>query len=132
MPGASSSELRRFGLTVGGMFVLLGGVSRWRGHVYPPAVFWAASVLLVTPALLAPAVLEPVRRGWMRFGMALGEVNGRIILTVMFFLVIAPLGFVLRKFIRDPLDRSLADRKASNWVKRPSAPVDPARYEQQF
>ena len=132
MPGASSSELRRFGLTVGGMFLLLGGVSRWRGHVYPPAVFWTAGVLLVTPALLAPAVLEPVRRGWMRFGMAVGEVNARIILTIMFYLVIAPLGFVLRTFVRDPLDRSLTDRKASNWIRRPRAAVDRARYERQF
>jgi saxitoxin biosynthesis operon SxtJ-like protein len=132
MPGASSSELRRFGLTVGGIFLLLGGVSRWRGHVYPPLVFWVLGTLLVVPGLLVPTVLEPVRRGWMRFGMAIGEVNGRIILTVMFFLVIAPLGFVLRAFVRDPLDRSLADRKASNWIKRASTPVDPARYEQQF
>ena len=132
MPGASSSELRRFGLTVGGMFLLFGSVSRWRGHIYPPVVFWTAGVLLVTPALLAPAVLEPVRRGWMRFGMAVGEVNGRIILTVMFFLVIAPLGLLLRAFVRDPLDRSFDDGKASNWIKRTSAPVDRTRYEQQF
>ena len=132
MPGASSSELRRFGLTVGGMFLLLGSLSRWRGHIYPPAVLWVAGVLLVTPALVAPAVLEPARRGWMRFGMAVGEVNARIILTVMFFLVIAPLGLVLRAFVRDPLDRSLKDGKGSNWIRRPAAPVDPARYEQQF
>ena len=38
MPGASSSELRRFGLTVGGIFLLLGGLSRWRGHTWPPIV----------------------------------------------------------------------------------------------
>ena len=132
MPGASSGELRRFGLTVGGMFVLLGLVSWWRGHVRPPIVFWTAGTLLLVPAFVAPLILEPVRRGWMRFGMALGEVNGRIILTVFFFLVIAPLGFVLRLFVRDPLDRSLADRKTSTWIRRPPAPVDRARYEQQF
>ena len=132
MPGASSSELRRFGLTVGGMFLLLGGVSRWRGHVYPPAVFWTAGVLLVIPGLVAPMVLEPVRRGWMRFGMVVGEFNARIILSVFFFLVIAPLGFVLRRFVRDPLDRSLAEGKTSTWIRRTPAPVDRARYEQQF
>jgi hypothetical protein len=68
----------------------------------------------------------------MRFGMLLGEVNGRIILTVLFYLVIAPVGFVLRTFFRDPLDRSLEDGKSSNWIKRPREPLDPARYEQQF
>jgi len=39
---------------------------------------------------------------------------------------------VLRHLVRDPLDRSLADGKASNWIKRERQPVDPARYEQQF
>jgi primosomal protein N' (replication factor Y) len=44
----------------------------------------------------------------------------------------APLGLALRAFVRDPLDRSLKDGKGSNWIRRPPAPVDPARYEQQF
>jgi saxitoxin biosynthesis operon SxtJ-like protein len=132
MPGASSSELRRFGLTVGGMFVLLGLVSWWRGHIRPPLVFWTLGALLLAPALVAPLLLEPVRRAWMRFGMLLGEVNGRIILTVLFYLVIAPVGFVLRRFVRDPLDRSLTDDRPSNWIKRERRPLDPARYEQQF
>ncbi|HJQ82792.1 MAG TPA: SxtJ family membrane protein [Candidatus Binatia bacterium] len=132
MPAPSASELRRFGLTVGGMFLLLGTLSWWRGHVRPPVVFWTLGVLLVVPGLVAPMILEPVRRGWMRFGMLLGEVNSRIILGVMFYVVIAPVGFVLRTFFRDPLDRKLDDGKTSTWIRRERAPVDPARYEQQF
>jgi len=34
--------------------------------------------------------------------------------------------------IRDPLDRSWRDGRASNWIRRPPEPVDPARYERQF
>ena len=132
MPGASPSELRRFGLTVGGIFLLLGFASWWRGHVLPPRIFWTVGVLLVVPGLLFPAILGPVQRGWMRGAAVLGEVNSRIILTVFFYLVIAPVGFVLRTFVRDPLDRSLTDDKPSNWIKRESGPVDRARYEQQF
>ena len=132
MPSPTPAELRRFGLTVGGIFLLLGGVSAWRGHVWPPRVFWTLGTLLVVPGLVAPRVLGPVRAGWMRFGMLLGEVNGRIILTVMFCLVFVPLGFVMRLFVRDPLDRRLQDGKASHWTKRTVEPVDRARYEQQF
>ena len=132
MPAATASELRRFGLTVGGMFVLLGTISWWRGHVRPPIVFWTLGVLLIVPGLIVPLALEPVRRWWMRFGMLLGEVNGRIILTVMYYLVIAPLGLVLRTFVRDPLDRSLRDGKESHWVRRERTTLDRARYEQQF
>ena len=132
MQGASPSELRRFGLTVGGMFLLLGLASWWRGHVLPPRVFWTLGVLLIVPGLVAPAVLGPVQRGWMRGAAVLGEVNSRIILTVFFYLVIAPAGFVLRTFVRDPLDRALRDDEASNWIKREQASFDRARYEQQF
>jgi 4-amino-4-deoxy-L-arabinose transferase-like glycosyltransferase len=132
MQGASPSELRRFGLTVGGMFLLLGLASWWRGHVLPPRVFWTLGVLLVVPGLLAPAILGPVQRGWMRGAAVLGEVNSRIILTVFFYFVMMPVGFVLRTFFRDPLDRSLRGDEPSNWIKREVGAVDRARYEQQF
>jgi saxitoxin biosynthesis operon SxtJ-like protein len=128
----SRSELRRFGLTVGGAFVVLGAISWWRGHVVPPRVLWALGVLLIVPGLARPTALAPVRRVWMRGAALLGDVNSRVILTAVFYLVIAPVGFVLRRFVRDPLDRSLADARASNWIKRERGPVDRARYEQQF
>jgi hypothetical protein len=132
MSGASSSELRRFGLTVGGMFLLLGTLSWWRGHVRPPIVMWTVGVLLVVPGLVVPTALGPVRHVWMRFATILGEVNSRIILGVLFYVVIAPVGFVLRTFVRDPLDRRLDDGRASAWIPRKRVAVDRARYEQQF
>ena len=113
------------------MFLLLGGISWWRGHELPPRIMWTVGALLAIPAVVAPALLGPVQRWWMRGAMVLGEVNGRIILTLLFYLVIFPLGRVLRLF-RDPLNRSLRDPGGSNWMKRPSEPVDPGRYERQF
>jgi len=89
-------------------------------------------VNLYIPALVVPAALGPVRHHWMRGGALLGEVNSRIILSVFFVVVIAPVGLVLRTFVRDPLDRKMDDGKASNWIRRPPSPVDRARYEQQF
>jgi hypothetical protein len=132
MAGASRADLRRFGLTVGGAFGLLALASWWRGHVLPPCVFAVLGVLLVVPGLVAPAALGPVQRVWMGAAALLGEVNSRIILTVFFYLVIAPVGFVLRHLVRDPLDRSLDDGKASTWIRRERQPLDRARYEQQF
>ena len=57
--------------------------------------------------------------------------NTRIILTVLYALVITPIGLVRRAF-GDPLDRRMRDGRDSVWVRRPQAPVDPARYRQQF
>ena len=127
----STAELRKFGLTVGGAFAVLGAISWWRGHELPPRVLWTLAVLLIVPGALFPAVLRPVQRGWMAFAVALGHFNTRVILTLFFYLVLTPVGFVMRLF-RDPLDRSLDDRSASQWVKRELQPLEPNRYERQF
>jgi len=66
MERASTAELRRFGLTVGAAFLVLASISWWRGHVIPPRVLGALGILLLVPGLLAPSVLGPVQRGWMR------------------------------------------------------------------
>jgi hypothetical protein len=130
-PGPSKAELRKFGLTVGGAFAVFGVISWWRGHEIPPRVLWVLAVLLIVPGALFPSVLGPVQRGWMAFATLLGHVNTRIILTVLFYLVLTPVGFVMRLF-RDPLDRSLRDRTESHWVKRELQTAEPGRYERQF
>jgi len=131
MAERSIRELRKFGLTVGGIFLLLGLVSWYRGHVLPPRVLWTVGILLIAPALIAPGWLDPVERGWMRMAAVMGEINSRIILTVLYYLVLAPVGLVMRLF-RDPLDRRLDDGRPTSWIKRTPEPVDPARYQQQF
>ena len=131
MPAPSRSALRRFGLSVGGVFLLLGSVSWWRGHVIAPRVMWALGGPLVVGGLVAPALLAPVERAWMAMAEVLGRVNTRIILTALFYLVITPVGWI-RRVSGDPLDRTMRDGRPSNWVKRDRAPVDPARYRHQF
>jgi hypothetical protein len=127
----TTKELRKFGVTVGGAFVVLGGISRWRGHELVPMVLWAIGAALVVPGLLMPRLLAPVERGWLRFAEVLGTFNTRVILSALFYAVLTPIGIVLRA-VRDPLDRGLDDRTASNWKRRSTEPVTRERYEQQF
>jgi hypothetical protein len=127
----SRAELRKFGLVVGAAFGVLGLISWWRGHVVAPRVLWTIGILLIAPGLLAPALLRPVQRVWMRAAAGLGYVNTRVILSALFYLVFTPVGLVLRLF-RDPLHRSFDDQSGSQWVKRTPAPVERASYERQF
>jgi hypothetical protein len=128
---STRSELRKFGLTVGGAFAVFALVSWWRGHEIPPRVLGTFALLLLVPGVLTPTVLAPVQRVWMRGATALGYVNTRIILTLLYFVVITPVGFVRRLF-GDPLDRGLRNDKPTSWIRREPEPVDPARYERQF
>lgn len=131
MRPASRPSLRRFGLTVGGVFLLLGCVSWWRAHEVAPRVLWGLGAPLVSLGLVAPGLLGPVERAWMAMAEVLGRVNARIILTVLFFVVMTPFG-LLRRWRTDPLDRRMHDGRTSNWIRRERKPVDPARYRHQF
>ncbi len=123
--------LRRFGLSVGGVLVLLGAASWWRGHAIAPIVFAALGCTLLVPGVLAPTLLAPVERYWMQGAAALGNFNTRILLGVFYFLLVAPVG-LFRRLFGDPLNRSLRGPQTSNWSKRNPKATDLARYQRQF
>jgi hypothetical protein len=127
----SQRELRKFGVTVGLAFLVLGAVSRWRGHELPPRVLWTLGTLLLVPGLVAPGLLGPVQRAWMAAAEVMASFNTRLILGLLFYVVFTPVGFVMRLF-RDPMTRSMRDMQRSQWIRRKLEPVDRARYEQQF
>src|SRR5207247_10299519 len=98
------AEGRRFGLPVGGMFLVLGAVLWWRGHATAP-VPAALGALLVVAALVAPTRLGPFEHGWMRLGAALSRITTPIVLAIAYFGVIAPIGVMLRLAGRNPIGR---------------------------
>src|SRR5215510_9199753 len=112
-------QLRQFGLTVGGIF---GVIALW------PLVFradrprlwaFAVAVALVVPALVLPRSLTYVHRGWMLIGEALGWVNTRIILSVIFYGLVTPMGIIMRRFGRDPMQRRFEPGVATYRVPKP-------------
>lgn len=101
----SRTELRNFGLVFGAMFGLLFGVLPFvRGH-HPPVWPFVLCAVAWIFALLVPAALGPVHAGWTRLGLVLGWVNTRIVLSLIFFLLIVPVGLVMRLLGRDKLGR---------------------------
>jgi len=75
-------------------------------------------------AWLRPAVLAPLNRAWTRFGLLLHRIVSPIVLGVMFFVVITPMGLVMRALGKDPL-RLRYDREARTyWIdRRPPGPA---------
>ena len=83
---------------------------------------------LLVLAAAAPALLAGPHRGWLAFARVLGRVNSAIFLFLTFFLVLAPLGFVLRLFGRDELRRR-GPAPASMWTPYPERNRDRRHYE---
>jgi hypothetical protein len=116
-------QLRSFGLIVGTCFSAIGLVPLISGD--RGIRTWAVSVggALIITALLAPALLKPVHRWWMRLAEVLGWVNTRLILLAVYYVVIVPIAGLLRILGRDPLQLKLSAEETSYRVVRAKRPA---------
>jgi hypothetical protein len=113
---ASPKELRTFGLVLGALFAAFFGIWPLLRHRSSPLWPWIVAFILWLFALIWPASLSYLYRGWTRLGLALGWINTRVILTLLFAIAIVPLGFLMRLFGRDRMARKLDSDSASYRV----------------
>ena len=101
-----ANELRKFGLSTGAISAgLFGLLLPWAFDHRLPWWPWVLFGVLSAWALIAPVSLHPVYRAWMKFGAVINRVTSPLILGIVFFLVIMPVGLVRRAFGRDSLAR---------------------------
>lgn len=115
-------ELRNFGLIVGGIF---GALALWPAIIRGGNVrLWmlGLAVVLILPALVAPRMLAPAQRAWMALGGALGWVNTRLVLGLIFFGLVTPMALVFRLTGRDPMRRSFDPHATTYRVSRRPRP----------
>lgn len=113
----SQKDLRWFGFIVGGIFGAIALYPILKGQ---PAQFASSgvSVALLAAAAIFPRVLEKPYSIWMKVGYILGAINSHIILSVLFFVLITPMGFVLRLVGHDPLHRRIRQNVDSYKLKK--------------
>jgi hypothetical protein len=126
----SPRALRRFGFMVGSVILILGCFLLWRqrGAGWP---LISIGTGLVLAAGMAPSLLKWVYAPWMIGALALGWVVTRILLTLVFFLVVTPVGLLQRLFGKRVIEVAWKADTTSYWRLRTDRPV-PADYEKQF
>jgi Saxitoxin biosynthesis operon protein SxtJ len=126
------SEERRFGLSVGGIFLVLGAWWIFRGKFLGVApLFVAAGLLLFVLGAAVPGSLSVPRRLWMSLASGLGFVMTRVVLLVVFAFVVTPIGVVRRLTGGDPLRRR-TPLGESTWQPYPARHLDPKHYDRTF
>ena len=98
----SPAEGRKFGLTVGGAFLVLAALLWWRGKGAAP-VFTALGAALTLAAIAIPTQLGPIQRAWMGLAHLISKVTTPIFMGVVYFVVLAPIGLLMRAFGRNPM-----------------------------
>jgi hypothetical protein len=128
---ATKDEVRKFGVLFTGVSVVAAAYLYWKGN---PAWPWCllAGLFFLGTGFLAFPVLRPIYVGWMKFAQVLGWINTRILLGVFFYLVLTPIGVVLRLLGKDLLEQNIDRSARTYWIKRRPEPFDPERYERLF
>ena len=123
---------REFGVLVGGVLLALRLWWWYRGKFEIAGfVLTLIGSALVVLGAFAPRLLVIPRKGWMKLAEAMAYVSSRIILAIVFFLVLTPIGLVKRAMGWDPLQRRAGSRD-SFWQPYPERQKNPRHYEKMY
>jgi hypothetical protein len=121
---------RNFGFVMAGFFALLSALVWWKGGVWYFYLLAAAAFLVA--ALATPGLLGPMNRLWFRFGMVLNAIISPLVLGLLFFLVITPVGWLMRLFRARPLHLTFERAEESYWIGRDPPGPPPDSLKNQF
>ncbi len=127
-PGTSD---RGFGLLFFGGCAALAVLAAWEGR---RSAFWwsilAAAFLAI--AIFAAPLLGPLNRGWRRLAMLLSKIMTPLIMGFVFFVVVTPIGVMMRLAGNDPLRLRLQPDRPSYWLDRAAPTERPTSMTRQF
>jgi hypothetical protein len=121
----TAAQGRKFGLTVGTAFLVLGALALWRGRETPAVVFGTIGAVLALAGVVIPTRLGPVESAWMKLAHAISRVTTPIVMGIIYFVVITPAGVLRRSFGGNPLHHQATEHGL--WKRRSSGPTSMRR-----
>ncbi len=125
-------DLRQFGIVLGCILGVIGGVHFLKGHanIYPWFLGFGAAALLT--GVLIPRLLRPLFIVFTKMAHAIGWFNTRVILAMVYYFLLSPIGIIMKLFRRDPLARKVESNAESYWIKRVEETATKEGLERQF
>lgn len=121
----NADRLRQFGVLVGVILLGIEAYFWWAGS--GPVWLGAAGALLVIFGMFLPKLLYWPYMGWMGIAFVLGAMVSRILLTIIFYLIVTPIGIMLRLIVGSPLEMST--RNMTSYWEEYETPDD---YKESF
>lgn len=125
------SSDRSFGIVFTVLFALIG---IWPLLDATAPRWWAIliAVVLLVIAIFRPPILAPLNRAWTRFGLLLHGVVNPILMALMFYLAVTPIGLLMRLAGKDPLRTRFDDTAVSYWIHRDPPGPPPSSMKNQY
>lgn len=123
--------LREFGVIMFAALNIICGIIFFKHRVLNLWLMGTGSLFLII-GIIRSNLLKPIYILWMKLAFVLGWINTRILLAAMFYLVVTPIGLVLKLFGKDLLDRRIEVKRDSYWQKKEYKAFKQTDYERQF
>ena len=131
LKNVTREEARKTALVVGAVLISAGLWFVYRGRMTVVVALMSAAGILIFFGLFVPPAAKLFHRIWMTIAFALGYVNSRIILTLVYLFVFVPYRILSRIFGRDPLDIR-TEQRSSYWHKREKTRPEREQFERLF
>ena len=128
---SEKSDLRKFGVTIGVILLIIAGFLFWSGKESLQILFTLGAVLLIL-GFTIPVILKPIYWIWMIFATILGWFMTRLILSLLFYVVITPIGLISRLFGKQFIELKWNKRNSTYWNYRSGGVFEKEKYEKQF
>lgn len=128
--GAGDKSNRNFGLVMGVFFVAVGVLPLVHGGGLRPWALILAGAVIVC-AIVQPVWLRPLNYVWHKLGLALHVIINPLIMAVIFYAAITPMGVLVRLFGKDLLRLKWEPKATSYWIPREPGPT-PESMTKQF
>ena len=127
----SKEDLRKFGLTIGAALSAI-GILLYFLEKSSANYFIIAGVIFALAAFIYPRILKPLNKAWMILSILLGWFMSRVILLILYYLVLSPIGIIAHLFGKKFLDLKIEKERSSYWTKREKTSPDKIDIERQF
>jgi Saxitoxin biosynthesis operon protein SxtJ len=129
-PAPESSD-RSFGLVFAAAFALIGV---WPLIRFDAPRWWAIGLALTfaAAALIRPQILHPLNRAWLELGRVLHRIMSPIVMGLIFFVTVAPTGWIMRLLGKDVLSLKRRPDLATYWITREPPAVETESMKNQF
>jgi hypothetical protein len=122
---------RNFGFTMAAVFALIGCLGLYKGSSHAP-IWLGIAVLFAGLTLWRPQSLGLANRAWLKLGLLMYRVVNPVVMAILFFGAVLPIGLAMRMFGKDFLRLRREASAPTYWLPRsdPRPPSESMR--QQF
>ena len=111
------SSNRSFGIVFFFVFLI---ISLWPLINENPLRIWSifVAIIFLILGLINSKLLTQLNILWFKFGKLLGSIVAPIVMGIVFFLVITPIGLIMKTFGKDLLNKRYNNKSKSYWINR--------------